>query len=110
MKNGIFTHKHTYGQDIASPRSGERFSMIHDDQGSRFLRPQAKRRVEDEYWAYDSSSISSYSETLNQVQWGRIKLVMDRGFCSEDNINGLYKEHVKFFVGVRLIFSPFLFV
>ncbi len=57
------THKHTYGQDIASPRSGERFSMIHDDQVSRFLRLQAKRRVEDEYWAYDSSSISSYSET-----------------------------------------------
>lgn len=149
------THKHPYGQDIASPRSSELFSMISDDQVSRFLRLQAKRRVEDEYWAYDSSSISSYSETLNQVQWGRnkendrlpqinlllvfgeksglpfyyrrlagnipdsktvkhlledldilgfgrTKFVMDRGFYSEDNINGLYREHVKFLVGARL--------
>lgn len=149
------THKHPYGQDIASPRSSELFSMISDDQVTRFLRLQAKRRVEDEYWAYDSSSISSYSETLNQVQWGRNKendklpqinlllvfgeksglpfyyrklagnipdsktvkhlledldilgfgrtrFVMDRGFYSEDNINGLYREHVKFLVGARL--------
>lgn len=149
------THKHPYGQDIASPRSSELFSMISDDQITRFLRLQAKRRVEDEYWAYDSSSISSYSETLNQVQWGKnkendrlpqvnlllvfgeksglpfyyrklagnipdsktvkhlledldilgfgkVKFVMDRGFYSEDNINGLYREHVKFLVGVKL--------
>lgn len=150
-----FTHKHPYGQDIASPRSSELFSMITDDQITKFLRLQAKRRVEDEYWAYDSSSISSYSETLNQVQWGRnkendklpqinlllvfgeksglpfyyrklagnipdsktvkhlledldilgfgkVKFVMDKGFYSEDNINGLYREHVKFLVGVKL--------
>lgn len=149
------THKHPYGQDIASPRSSELFSGITDDQITRFLRLQAKRRVEDEYWAYDSSSISSYSETLNQVQWGRnkendrlpqinlllvfgeksglpfyyrklagnipdsktvkhlledldilgfgkTKFVMDRGFYSEDNINGLYREHVKFLVGAKL--------
>ena len=149
------THKHPYGQDIASPRSSELFGSIKDDQITKFLRLQAKRRVEDEYWAYDSSSISSYSETLNQVQWGKnkendklpqinlllvfgeksglpfyyrklagnipdaktvkhlledldilgfgkTKFVMDRGFYSEDNINGLYREHVKFLVGVRL--------
>lgn len=97
------------------------FASITDDQVTKFLRLQAKRRVEDEYWAYDSSSISSYSETLNQVQWGRnkeddkhlledldilgfgkTKFVMDRGFYSEDNINGFYREHVKFLVGVRL--------
>lgn len=149
------THKHPYGQEITSPRSSELFSMISDDQITRFLRLQAKRRVEDEYWAYDSSSISSYSETLNQVQWGRnkendrlpqinlllvfgeksrlpfyyrklagnipdsktvkhlledldilgfgkVKFVMDRGFYSENNINGLYREHVKFLVGVKL--------
>lgn len=149
------THKHPYGQDIASPRSSELFASITDDQVTKFLRLQAERRVEDEYWAYDSSSISSYSETLNQVQWGKnkeddrlpqinlllvfgeksglpfyyrklagnipdaktvkhlledldilgfgkTKFVMDRGFYSEDNINGLYRKHVKFLVGVRL--------
>lgn len=149
------THKHPYGQDIASPRSSELFSSITDDQVARFLKLQAKRRIEDEYWAYDSTSISSYSETLNQVQWGKnkeddklpqiklllvfgeksglpfyyrklpgnipdsrtvkhlledldilgfgkTKFVMDRGFYSEDNINGLYREHIKFLVGVKL--------
>ena len=149
------THKHPYRQDIASPRSSEFFAAITDDQVTQFLRLQAKRRVEEEYWAYDSSSISSYSETLNQVQWGKnkeddklpqinlllvfgeksglpfyyrklagnipdsrtvkhlledldilgfgkTKFVMDRGFYSENNINGLYREHVKFLVGVKL--------
>lgn len=149
------THKHPYGQDIASPRSSEFFASITDDQVTQFLRLQAKRRVEEEYWAYDSSSISSYSEILNQVQWGKnkeydklpqinlllvfgeksglpfyyrklagnipdsktvkhlledldilgfgkTKLVMDRGFYSEGNINSLYREHVKFLVGVKL--------
>ena len=67
------THKHPYRQDIASPRSSEFFAAITDDQVTQFLRLQAKRRVEEEYWAYDSSSISSYSETLNQVQWGKNK-------------------------------------
>lgn len=149
------THKHPYGQDITSPRSSELFASITDDQVSKFLGLQAERRIEDEYWAYDSTSISSYSETLNQVQWGKnkendklpqinlllvfgeksglpfyyrklagnipdsktvrhlledldilgfgkTKFVMDRGFYSEDNINSLYKEHIKFLVGVRL--------
>lgn len=152
------THKHPYGQDIASPRSSEMFASITDDQIAKFLRLQAKRRVEDEYWAYDSSSFSSYSETLRQAQWGKnkendrlpqinlllvfgeksglpfyyrklagnipdsktvkhlladldilgfgkTKFVMDRGFYSQDNINGLYREHVKFLVGVKLSLS-----
>ena len=149
------THKHPYGADICSPRSSEFFSAITDEQINKFFRLQGKRRVEDEYWAYDSTSISSYSETLSQVQYGKnkeddklpqlnlllvfgeesglpfyyrklagnipdsktvkhllqdldilgfgkTKFVMDRGFYSEDNINCLYREHVKFLVGVKL--------
>lgn len=149
------THKHPYDEDIASPRSSELFSAIKDDQVNKFFRLQGRRRVEDEYWAYDSTSISSYSETLSQVQYGKnkeddklpqinlllvfgeksglpfyyrklagnipdsktvkhlledldilglhkAKFVMDRGFYSEDNINGLYKEHIKFLAGTKL--------
>ena len=150
-----YTHRHPYGADISSPRSSEFFSSITYDQINKFFRLQGKRRVDDEYWAYDSTSISSYSETLAQVQYGKnkeddklpqlnlllvfgeesglpfyyrklagnipdsktvkhlledldilgfgkTKFVMDRGFYSEDNINGLYREHVKFLVGVKL--------
>ena len=152
------THRHPYGKDIASPRSSELFAAITDDQIANFLRLQAKRRVEEEYWAYDSTSISSYSESLLQAQWGKnkendklpqinlllvfgeksglpfyyrklagnipdsktvkhlledldilgfgkTKFVMDRGFYSEANINGLYKDHVKFLVGAKLSLS-----
>lgn len=150
-----FTHKHSYGADIASPHSSEFFASITDEQVNKFFRLQGKRRVEEEYWAYDSTSISSYSETLAQVQYGKnkeddklpqlnlllvfgeesgipfyyrklagnipdsktvkhlledldilgfgkTKFVMDRGFYSEDNINGLYRGHVKFLVGTKL--------
>lgn len=150
-----FTHKHPYGADIASPRSSEFFASITGEQVNKFFRLQGKRRVEEEYWAYDSTSISSYSETLAQVQYGKnkendklpqlnlllvfgeesgipfyyrklagnipdsktvkhlledldilgfgkTKFVMDRGFYSEDNINGLYHGHVKFLVGTKL--------
>lgn len=149
------THKHPFDNDIASPRSSELFSSITDEEINKFFRLQGKRRVEDEYWAYDSTSISSYSETLAQIQygrnkeddklqqlnlllvfgeksglpfyyrklagnipdaktvkhlledldilgWGKTKFVMDRGFYSEQNINGMYQEHVKFLVGVKL--------
>ena len=152
------THRHPYGKDIASPRSSELFAAITDDQIANFLRLQAKRRVEEEYWAYDSTSISSYSESLLQAQWGKnkendklpqinlllvfgeksglpfyyrklagnipdsktvkhlledldilgfgkTKFVMDRGFYSKANINGLYKDHVKFLVGAKLSLS-----
>ena len=33
-------------------------------------------------------------EDLDILGFGKTKFVMDRGFYSEDNINGLYKEHV----------------
>lgn len=149
------THKHPYGESITSPRSSELFASITDDQVNKLFRLQGRRRVEDEYWAYDSTSISSYSETLAQIQYGKnkeddqlpqlnlllvfgeesglpfyyrklagnipdsktvkhlledldilgfgkAKFVMDRGFYSEDNINGLYRDHIKFLVGAKL--------
>ena len=149
------THHHPYGQDIPSPRSSELFASITDQAVALFFRLQGKRRIEKEYWAYDSTSISSYSEMLGQIRYGKnkendelaqlnlllvfgqnsglpfyyrklagnipdvktvqgllddldvlglgkIKLVMDRGFYSETNINGLYREHLKFLIGVRV--------
>ena len=120
-----------------------------------FFQKQGRRRAEKEYWAYDITTISSYSETLNQVKWGKnkendrlqqlnlalifgeesnlpfyyrklpgnipdvktvkhllselqllgydkVKLVMDRGFYSQDNINGLFQNHLKFLIAVKI--------
>jgi transposase len=148
-------HKHPYGQDIPSQRSSELFASITEEERYNFFRLQGKRRAEKEYWAYDTTSISSYSRNLKQVRYGmnkeddhlpqinlallfgelsnlpfyyrklpgnisdvktvknliadmdflgykKIKLVMDRGFYSEDNVNELYQNHLKFLIATKL--------
>jgi len=148
------THKHPYGRNIPSQRSSELFASISEDATHRFFRLQGKRRIEKEYWAYDTASISSYSRCLRQVRYGmnkdheplpqinlallfgeesnlpfyyrklagnipdvktvknlladidflgydKIKLVMDRGFYSEANINDLYYHHLKFLIAAK---------
>lgn len=151
-------HKHPYGQDIPSQRSSELFQSITEEAKMKFFRLQGKRRIEKEYWAYDTTSISSHSECLRQVCYGKnkdddrlpqvnlallfgeesrlpfyyrklagnipdvktlnhllkeldvlgyekVKLVMDRGFYSADNINAMYKNHLKFIVGTNTSLS-----
>ena len=151
-------HKHPYGEDIPSQRSTELFQSVTEDAKMKFFRLQGKRHVEKEYWAYDTTSISSRSECLRQVRYGKnkdddhlpqinlallfgedsalpfyyrklsgnipdvktirellreldvlgyekVKLVMDRGFYSADNINALYKNHLKFIVGANTTLS-----
>ena len=148
-------HMHPYGQTISSQQSSDLFSGITESQRMHFFRLQGKRRMEREYCAFDTTSISSYSEMLRQVQYGKnkdgdslaqinlallygeasflpffyrklsgnitdvstikrllcdiefldckkIKLVMDRGFYKEQNINDLYTEHLKFLIGAKL--------
>ena len=148
-------HKHPYGDNITSQRSSELFASITEEDKQRFFTLQGKRRVEQEFWAYDTTTLSSYSETLRQVQYGhnkehdqlpqlklalvfgqdsnlpfyyrklagnipdsktihrlleeleilgysKVKLVMDRGFYSEYNINCLYQNHVKFLVSAKM--------
>jgi transposase len=147
-------HKHPYGKNIASQRSSELFASIAEEAKNKFFRLQGKRRTEKEFWAYDITSVSSYSECLRQVQYGRnkeddslpqlnlalvfgetsnlpfyyrklagnipdsktvknlladldilgfskVRLVMDKGFYSEDNINALFKERLKFLISVK---------
>lgn len=148
------THKHPYGKNIPSQRSSELFASITEESREHFFRLQGKRRAEQEYWAYDTTSISSYSKCLSQVRYGvnkdheplpqiniamlfgeqsnlpfyyrklagnisdvktikhlladmdflgynKVKLVMDRGFYSEANINDLYKNHLKFLIAAK---------
>ena len=158
FKKWAMLHKHPFGKDIPSQRSTEVFQSITEEAKMQFFRLQGKRRVEKEYWAYDSTSISSYSESLRQVRYGKnkdgerlpqinlalifgeesglpfyyrkvagnipdvktirellreldilgyekIKLVMDRGYYSRENINALYKEHLKFLCGTSTALS-----
>lgn len=67
------THIHPYGEDISSQDISRLFASISEESIRHFARLQGKRRLEKEYWAYDSTSISSYSETLKQVKYGKNK-------------------------------------
>jgi transposase len=148
-------HIHPYGQDIPSQRSSELFQSLEEEGRMSFFKKQGKRRIEQEYWAFDTTSISSYSDALSQVKKGnnkehdrlpqinlallfgersglpfyyrklpgnisdaktvkqlvsefdilgykKVKVVLDRGFYSQENINALYQNHQKFIIGVKL--------
>ena len=158
FKKWAAIHRHPYGRDIPSQRSTEIFQSVTEEAKMHFFRLQGKRRVEKEYWAYDSTSISSRSDTLRQVKYGKnkdddhlpqinlalvfgeesrlpfyyrklagnvpdvktiqellreldilgyekIKLVMDRGYYSVENINALFKKHMKFLCGTSSALS-----
>jgi len=66
-------HIHPYGDDIASQRSSELFQSIDEKARMSFFKKQGKRRIEKEYWAFDITTISSYSEVLKQVKNGKNK-------------------------------------
>ena len=148
------THTHPFCDNIPSQRSSELFASIHEDAKQKFFLAQSKRRMEKEFLAYDTTSVSSYSKCLKQVKYGlnkdndplpqinlallfgensqlpvyyrklpgnitdvktiqnmladldflqidKVKLVMDRGFYSEDNINALYQKHYKFLIATK---------
>lgn len=158
FKKWAAIHRHPYGMDIPSQRSTEIFQSVTEEAKMHFFRLQGKRRVEKEYWAYDSTSISSRSDTLRQVKYGKnkdddhlpqnnlalvfgeesrlpfyyrklagnvpdvktiqellreldvlgyekVKLVMDRGYYSAENINALFKKHLKFLCGTTSALS-----
>ncbi len=66
-------HMHPYGKDIPSQRSSELFQSIEEAERMDFFEKQGRRRIEKEYWAFDITTLSSYSETLKQVKHGKNK-------------------------------------
>ena len=68
------THTHPHGKNIPSQRSSELFASISEDAKQKFFRMQSERRLEKEFLAYDTTSISSYSKSLKQVKYGNSQL------------------------------------
>ncbi|EMS79519.1 transposase IS4 family [Desulfotignum phosphitoxidans DSM 13687] len=64
-------HRHPFGEIICSQRSSELLASITEEARQRFFQLQGKRRIEKEYLAYDSTSISSYSKCL-RLPWAAI--------------------------------------
>lgn len=144
-------HCHPFGAEMPDQRISELFSSISEDAKMKFFENQSARRIEKEHLVYDTTSISSYSEMISQVRYGRnkdgdplpqinlalvfgqdsmlpvyyrklpgnitdtqtirkllkdiefikckkVKLVMDRGFFSNKNLNSLFQNHHKFLI------------
>ncbi|MFA7216232.1 MAG: IS1634 family transposase [Bacillota bacterium] len=66
-------HIHPNREDIPSQRSSELFQSINEEGRMTFFKKQGRRRIEREYWAFDITTISSYSDTLKQVKKGKNK-------------------------------------
>lgn len=147
-------HKHPYGEEMSSQRISELMREIPESSKLAFFKMQSRRRQEKEYLAYDTTSVSSWSEYIKAVRYGKnkdhdelpqvnmalvfgeesslpvyyrvlpgnitdvvtlrkllkdvrfleidkLKLVMDRGLYSAENINALYKGHHKFLIATK---------
>ena len=68
-----FDHRHPYGEGLASQRISELLREVPEGGKLEFFKRQARRRQEREYLAYDTTSVSSYSEYIKTVRYGRNK-------------------------------------
>lgn len=55
---------------LTSQRISELFQRITEKETQAFFKAQVARQSEESYWFYDTTSISSYSPKLRQVQYG----------------------------------------
>ena len=69
-ENWSNTHQHPYQELIDNRRISEILSTITEERQLAFFKLWAKKRLEDEYLAYDITSISSYSELNEMVRHG----------------------------------------
>lgn len=67
------THKHPNGELITSQKISDIFSGISENEKALFFKNRTKRCLKNEYLAYDTTSISSYSETMEQIKYGHNK-------------------------------------
>jgi transposase len=66
-------HRHPYGDVIKSQRISELLGTISEASKMEFFRRQSVRRLEKEYLAYDTTSVSSYSEYIKIARFGKNK-------------------------------------
>ena len=50
----------------------------------------------------DVKTVKNLLADIEFLDFGKVKLVMDRGFYSEENINSLYQNHLKFLISAKV--------
>ena len=71
------THDHPHEKVIASQRISEIFASISEAEKVAFFRLRALRCLKEEHLVYDTTSISSYSEMMDIVRYGKNKDLED---------------------------------
>lgn len=66
-------HETFQPKDLTSQRITEIFRLVKEDEKQRFFSAQIARHTKEEFWIYDTTSISSYSQALNHVEYGHNK-------------------------------------
>ena len=66
-------HIHPWGDELCSQRISEIMRDISESGKLEFFKRQSRRRQEKEYLAYDTTSVSSWSECINAVRYGKNK-------------------------------------
>ena len=66
------THAHPLGHALSTQRISELFGRVGQDGLEELFRHRAGR-AGGEYWFYDTTSISSYSQAMESVRWGKNK-------------------------------------
>lgn len=51
----------------------------------------------------DTRTISTLLSEFAVLGFSKVRLVMDRGFYSEGNINALFKVHLKFLISAKML-------
>jgi transposase len=68
-----YDHCHPHGTSITSQRASEIMRDVSEEGKMSFFRMQASRRQDKEYLAYDTTSVSSWSEYIKAVRYGKNK-------------------------------------
>lgn len=64
------THWNRLESELSSQKISNLFASVPEPAKLNFFRHQSARRLEKEYLAYDTTSISSYSELIDHVKYG----------------------------------------
>jgi hypothetical protein len=65
-------HTHPLGVELSSQRTSELLASVTEPRTEALFKARIAR-ASGEYWFFDTTSISSYSELLERVKWGRNK-------------------------------------
>ncbi len=83
------THVHPYGEVLSSQRTSELFASLDENSKQEFFKAQGRRRQDNEYLLYDTTSVSSYSKLLKQVKWGKNK---ENDLLAQINLALIYSQ------------------